>query len=205
MVLSGSACSATPPRWALLEHPHGSPAEPVARRWLGSVLAQAPEALVIERDRRGRPQLIGTGIPRDCSWSHSGERLLVALGEGMRIGADLERLRHHRRALDLARRFFTAAETEWLAGLDSDGRDAMFTRLWCAKEAVLKAHGHGLSFGLHRLRFAEHEGALALVEADPMLGAPSVWTLRELEPAPGYAAALAWRPWPADGAGEAAY
>jgi 4'-phosphopantetheinyl transferase len=66
--------------------------------------------------------------------------------------------------------------------------------LWCAKEAVLKAHGRGLAFGLHRLAFAERDGALALVRADSALGDAADWQLREFVPHPGYRAALAWTP-----------
>jgi 4'-phosphopantetheinyl transferase len=78
-----------------------------------------------------------------------------------------------------------------------DARDRAFLRLWCAKEAVLKAHGHGLSFGLEKLRFAESDGALALVECARGLGRAGDWSLREFVPAPEYVAALAWRDPPA--------
>ena len=67
-------------------------------------------------------------------------------------------------------------------------------RLWCAKEALLKAHGQGLSFGLDKLVFAERGNALALVACDDALGAPGDWTLHEWMPLEGYRAALAWRP-----------
>ena len=121
-------------------------------------------------------------------------------------------------ALEIARRHFTRAETDWLesqspgshphescppgtsaAAADRGDaacapRDLAFLRLWCAKEAVLKAHGRGLAFGLDRLAFEERGGALVLVAADPALGDPAAWTLHEFVPHPGYRAALAWRP-----------
>jgi len=193
MALPGSASSSSPPRWALLPHPPGRPAEPVARAWLADTLGLAADALVITRDARGRPRLGGDCAHLDCNWSHSGGHLLVAVGEGVRIGADLERRHPHRRALDLARRFFAPAEAEWLAGLEAERREAAFAQLWCAKEAVLKAHGHGLSFGLHRLRFDGRGTGLELVETDPALGAPALWTLHRFGPAPGLVAAVAWR------------
>ena len=68
-----------------------------------------------------------------------------------------------------------------------------FLRLWCAKEAVLKAHGRGLAFGLDKLTFAEREGALLLVGCERLLGQPEDWTVREFVPDPGYRAAIAWR------------
>lgn len=205
MAPSGSACLSPSPRWALLPHPAGAPAEPIARQWLGAALGRAGDALPIGRDARGRPRFGGEFAHLDCSWSHSGGHLLVALGDGVRVGADLERLGPHRRALDLARRFFTAAETGWLEGLDAASRERAFARLWCMKEAVLKAHGHGLSFGLHRLRFVERDGRLELVETDPALGAAGGWDLREFEPVPGYAAALAWHPRAPAAASQPAY
>ena len=73
-------------------------------------------------------------------------------------------------------------------------RDDAFFRLWCAKEAVLKAHGQGLSFGLHRLRFAADGARLQLVECDASLGRADDWRLHDWQPQPGYHAALAWRP-----------
>ncbi|GHA88220.1 4'-phosphopantetheinyl transferase family protein [Cognatilysobacter bugurensis] len=178
---------------AVLEHRAPAAAEPVAREWLAQALGVAPAGIGLDRDARGRPQLSGHGT-RDCNWSHSGERLLVGLAPAGRIGVDLERLRPRPRALELARRFFCAAEADALAALPADAREAAFVRLWCAKEAVLKAHGHGLSFGLHRLEFALDPGP-RLVACDAALGDPTHWAIRMWTPDPGYLAALAWRPW----------
>ncbi|WP_147208902.1 4'-phosphopantetheinyl transferase family protein, partial [Pseudoxanthomonas taiwanensis] len=109
---------------------------------------------------------------------------------------DLERFRPRPRALELARRFFAPAEAEWLQALPAELREPEFVRLWCAKEAVLKAHGRGLAFGLHRLEFrAGDPGApLRLHACDPGLGAAGDWQLHEWIPQDGYHAALAWRP-----------
>jgi 4'-phosphopantetheinyl transferase len=171
-------------------HP-GEPAEPAVRAWLGDWLAIPPEAVVLSRDGRGRPRLDHAAL--DVNWSHSGDGLLAACGPGLRVGVDLERQHPRPRALDLARRFFAPPEQAWLAAQSDAARETAFLRLWCAKEAVLKAHGHGLSFGLHRLVFAEVDGALHLVETDPALGDAADWTLREFVPHAGYRAALAWR------------
>lgn len=180
------------PRWTLLPLPHGRPAEPLARDWLAGQLDTDPAALPLRRDARGRPRLNGhAGL--DCNWSHSGDCLLVALGRRMQLGIDLERQHSRPRALELARRFFRTEEANWLAAQAADGRDRAFLRLWCAKEAVLKAHGHGLSFGLERLWLGERDGALRLLECDPALGRPREWNVLELQPAPGYLGALAWR------------
>lgn len=178
-----------PVRWALMAHPAGIPAQALAQRWLGGELAAANPPL--PRDRHGRPRLEAPDV--DASWSHSGAHLLVALASAADVGADLEKLRPHPRALELARRFFHPAETDWLGAHGDGDRAEAFVRLWCAKEAVLKAHGRGIAFGLHRFHVGERDGALALLEADSALGAIGAWSLRECEPLPGYRAALAWR------------
>lgn len=172
----------------------GTPAEALVRPWLAAVLDTSAESLPLHRDEHGRPWLQAPWRGFDASWSHSGERLLMALGRGVRLGADLELLRPRPRAQALAERFFTAGEAAALAALpDPALREATFVRLWCAKEAVLKAHGRGLAFGLDRLEFARRDGAWTLVACDPALGAPGDWTLHAFAPLPGYLATLAWR------------
>lgn len=168
-------------------------AEPLARDWLATQLDWQADALPLRRDPRGRPQLDAPLATFDCNWSHSGDGLLVGLGHDLQIGVDLEWRRPRTRALEVADRYFAASEAVWLASLTGAARDDAFLRLWCAKEAVLKAHGHGLSFGLDRLEFGEHAGALRLHACDPALGRPGQWSLQELAPAPGYLGAMAWR------------
>jgi len=195
MSLSPSpTADAAPVRWAWRPHAPREPAEPLARQWLAGELGADIDTLPLARDTRGRPRLGAPFAGWDCNWSHSGDGLLIALGRDVQIGIDLERVRPRGRALDLAQRFFTAPELAWLHAAPSAAvRDHGFLRLWCAKEAVLKAHGHGISFGLHRLRFADSPDGLRLVECDAALGQAQDWSLRELRPAPEYLGALAWR------------
>ena len=147
----------------------------------------------IERDARGRPQLGGEHARFDINWSHSGELLLLALGEAVEVGVDVEFLRPRPHAMELAQRFFHPDETARLLALPEAAQAPAFVRLWCAKEAVLKAHGHGISFGLEKLVLAERDGTLQLVACDPALGQPADWHLHEWEPQAGYRAVLAWR------------
>ncbi|WP_343237237.1 4'-phosphopantetheinyl transferase family protein [Xanthomonas sp.] len=191
-----------PPDWRfgpvavwLRAHPPRTPGEAQARRLLAWELATPEAELPLRRDERGRPWLheplahVGTG------WSHSGDYLLVAIGAHARLGVDIEHQRPRPRLPEVAQRFFHADEAATLQALDEPAREALFFRLWCAKEALLKAHGHGLSFGLHRLRFAEDGGGvLRLAWCDPALGQVERWRLHEWVAAPGYRAALAWYP-----------
>ncbi len=191
------------PAHALLHLPPHARAEPLARDWLAAHWGVDATTLPLARDARGRPQLQAPMQHRDANWSHSGEHLLVACGEHQQIGCDLERIRPRPNARALARRFFHPAERSWLETLPDPAAEATFLRLWCAKEALLKAHGHGLSFGLHRLCFVEDANGLRLAECDAALGRAADWHLHEFRPVGGYLGALAWRDLPAGSAGAA--
>ncbi|MNM63914.1 4'-phosphopantetheinyl transferase psf-1 [compost metagenome] len=184
-----------PVRVWLLPHTPGTRGEPQARELLAQQLGHAPQSLPLTRDERSRPWLIGELSHYGTGWSHSGDHLLVALGEGARLGVDLERQRPRKQMREVIRRFFHPDEIAWLDGLDDAGCEQWFFRVWCAKEALLKAHGHGISFGLEKLRFAPDEaGALRLVWCDPGLGDAARWHLHEWQATPEFRAALAWYP-----------
>ena len=179
----------------LLPHAPRQRGEPQARESLAHTLGFAPETLPITRDAQGRPHFIAPLHHLETGWSHSGEALLLALGEDIELGVDIERLRPRPRAMDLAERFYHPEETAWLRGFDDDdARLLAFVRLWCIKEAVLKAHGQGISFGLHRFHVALDEATPRLATCDPGLGRPDDWHLHEWAPRPDYRAALAWHP-----------
>jgi 4'-phosphopantetheinyl transferase len=182
-----------PVRCAWRPYRHGNPAEPLVRDWLSGELGTAADALAIHRSAHGRPRIGAPHADWDASWSHSGEGLLMALAQGLRVGIDLEVKRPRPKAQVLANRFFAPAEAAALAALPDALREAAFVRLWCAKEAVLKAHGQGLSFGLHRLCFSLEGEDWRLHACDPALGAPADWTLRTFRPSADYLATLAWR------------
>ena len=150
----------------------------IARDWLREI-AGGDAARALHRDARGRPRLhAGLG---DIGWSHSGDALLLAWVPTGVVGVDIEPRARAVPALRIARRYFADDEVAALAALPDVARDDAFLRLWCAKEALLKAHGHGLSFGLHRLAFDATATAPRLLRCDPALGTASDWRLHALE------------------------
>lgn len=176
-----------------LPHINGTRGEPQARALLAQQLGGSPAQLPLQRDARGRPELHGALAHIGAGWSHSHGRLLVAMGEGVRLGVDLEPLRPRPRMREIIERFFHPAEVAWLLGLDEDTRHGWFFRVWCAKEAILKAQGQGISFGLHRLQLAPApDGALRLAWCDLELGPAQRWHLHEWQAAADFRAALAW-------------
>jgi len=161
------------------------------RAVLATYLDAAPEALAFLEGEHGRPALAGPHAGLAFNWSHSGDHALLAIARGIQPGIDLERLRPRPRALDLARRYFCADEVDALAALEPERRDDAFLALWTAKEAVLKATGRGLAFGLDRLQLTVPPAPSRLLRLDG--DDATAWQLQSLAAAAGHVASLAWR------------
>lgn len=149
-------------------------------------------SLRLETGAHGKP-FLPNAHPLRFNWSHSGEFALLALARDLDPGVDIEQPREGVHAMELAERFFAPAEARALADLSESARDASFLQLWSAKEAVLKALGHGLSFGLERIGFAYRDGGWLPDSFDPEAGIASEWQVLPIRAAPDHAGALAWR------------
>ena len=161
----------------------------MARSWLEALSSDGAD---LHRDARGRPKLpAGSG---DIGWSHSAGRLLMAYASHGSIGVDIESSARHAKVLPIARRYFADDEVAALSAHGDEHRQRAFLRLWCAKEAVLKAAGLGIAFGLHRVSFDLSGDAPRMTRCDAALGDIDTWMIRELEPEPGYIAVLATVP-----------
>lgn len=150
----------------------------VARAFLRDVLGRH---LGIRADRvrfrlqpAGKPLLEGGHLRFNLS--HSGDRALLAVTLDREVGVDLEALRPLRDACLLAERYFAPGEIATLRSVPAAGRDAAFLRCWTLKEAYVKGVGGGLSIPLDSFEVGD---------------APVPWTLRTLDPGPGYLGALA--------------
>lgn len=155
-----------------------------------------PDAPPIARAEHGKPYFPAPFDTLGFSWSHSGDTALLAVARGpagFQVGVDVETVRPRARALELSRRFFAPAETAWLESLAETARLGGFLALWTAKEAVLKAHGGGLSYGLHRVAFAIRAGRALAISFDGDVGPAHAWQVHPLELGDGLVAAVAWR------------
>jgi 4'-phosphopantetheinyl transferase len=152
----------------------------------------APPAL--QRGEHGKPYTTAVGFPH-FNLSHGGQCMLFAFSRQQELGVDVDTLARRHTPLELARRFFAEEESRALEKLDASSQGPAFMRLWTGKEAVLKALGLGLSFGLHRLHFElDDQGRAGRLKAiDAEVGAVEDWQLHRFEPVPGHVAALAWR------------
>jgi len=104
----------------------------------------------IRTDRLGRPWLRGAQDV-DISISHSEGWILVAIGRGCRIGADVQKVTAVFQSRALVRRACTVLEARALSTLPQPERPGRLADLWTAKEAAVKADGRGLSIDLRGL------------------------------------------------------
>ena len=125
--------------------------------------------------------------------SHSGHHGLVAFAPHARVGVDVED-RGLRRNLDgLIRAISSSVELAEFEQLDQDQRTHLFFRLWTLKEAVVKAHGSGIS----SVAMSGLEIPVAMLRGAPRgvcrfpQNSGSTWFLEDLGSGE-YAAALAY-------------
>ena len=166
----------------------------ILRALLGRYLEEVPSAVVLRYGPHGKPALAANqvGVQLTFNLSHSAGLLLLAVARGGELGIDLERIRPQTRFLDIARRFFSPAETTALLALSEGLQREGFFRCWTRKEAFLKAHGGGLRVPLDSFEVSVDPRAGArLLGASWDPSAPLRWRLHDLEPGPGFVAALA--------------
>ncbi|HEX8845597.1 MAG TPA: 4'-phosphopantetheinyl transferase superfamily protein [Pyrinomonadaceae bacterium] len=164
------------------------------RNILGRYLAERPERLRFVTTRFGKPSLIGSAAGEDLRFnlSHSGELALYAVACERELGIDIERLREDFDGLGIAANYFSPREVMVLRSLPPAVQTQAFFNCWTRKEAYIKARGEGLSMPLDQfdVSFAPGESAMLIRNINDPQEA-SRWSLQELHPGVGYAAAIA--------------
>ena len=167
-----------------------------ARGALGHLLAHyagVDRAPVVARGEHGKP-FAPEWPDLHFNLSHSGRHVLLAFARDQPLGVDIEGRERRVSHVEIARRFFAPDEARAIAALAPVRRAETFRHLWTCKEAVLKALGAGLSFGLDKVEFeVGDDGAVgALRHLRDVTGRPTDWTVQPLAPAPELVGALAW-------------
>jgi 4'-phosphopantetheinyl transferase len=163
-------------------------------RILLSTYIRIPSGQVrLQYSARGRPSLAPgqSDILLDFNVSHSQELALLAFRRGQAVGIDVEYVRQDIVHEQIAEHFFSAQEVASLRALPGDLRAAAFFHCWTRKEAFIKATGEGLSRPLDQFSMSLVPGEAARLLA--VQGQPeeiSKWFIQDVEPGPGYAAAL---------------
>ena len=116
----------------------------MVRGLLARYLGIAPAAVAFTRGSRGKPAVAGL----EHNLSHTDDVALLAVSRSIAVGVDVERYAANIDPLELARTVLAPAEAACTE------RHAFF-RIWCRKEACLKATGDGLVDDLTSLSVIE--------------------------------------------------
>ena len=87
--------------------------------------------------------------------SHSGNHGLIAVAPRGRLGVDVEERVPRRNLENLIEGVFSPREKAELESLDGSQQLYAFFRFWTIKEALVKAHGKGLSMKVSELEIPE--------------------------------------------------
>jgi 4'-phosphopantetheinyl transferase len=148
----------------------------VLRDLLGRYLQTQPSHLRFAYNAFGKPDLSPEfGHRLKFNLSHSAGLALIAIATASNVGVDLEYIRAQSEYADIARRFFSTAEADYLIALPSHRYAEAFFSCWTS--VPLTTHPMGTPVDLY----------VASKDDVPA----TRWSLYTLRPAPGYAGALA--------------
>ena len=164
------------------------------RNILSRYLDTEPDQLHFCYNSYGKPALTedtsAEGLHFNLSHSHG--IALYALTRRREIGVDIEYFRPDVEAEKLAERFFSPREAAVLRALPEHLRKEGFFNCWTRKEAYIKAEGEGMAIPLSTFDVSLTPGEpAALLRTQNQPQETACWSLQALNPAPGYAAALA--------------
>jgi 4'-phosphopantetheinyl transferase len=154
----------------------------------------APEHWRFVRDDHGRPHVTSDqrvpGLPA-FNLSHSRGLIVCAVTGASAVGADVEDVNERRSSLEIAQRYFSAAESAALCALPPEQQTDRFFQYWTLKESYIKARGKGLSIPLGHFAFGfEGERGLSVRFDEPLQDDPSRWRFWLYRPSPGCMAAV---------------
>jgi 4'-phosphopantetheinyl transferase len=162
----------------------------VLRHILAGYLGTAPGEIRFGYGLQGKPFLLDR---RDLHFnvSHAEDVLVAGVAQGRELGVDVERMFSETVMAEVSGRVLSRPERELFEGLDAGERREWFVRLWTRKEAYIKADGRGMSLPLDRIDVSTFPNRVRLL-TDGLDDWPLCprWTVRNLEAAPGYTAAL---------------
>jgi 4'-phosphopantetheinyl transferase len=166
----------------------------ILRRLLGHYLDRSPEDLRLVYQSSGKPELL-TDVatpPMHFNVSHSEDLILIAVCRDLPIGVDIERVRAIPNMDAVARLCCCDEELREMRALPSYEKHRGFFNMWTRKEAVIKALGIGVKISFQELRVSllPYQPPLVLSIGGNQEVAKT-WTLRAVDPAPDYIAALA--------------
>ena len=144
--------------------------------------------------KHGKPFAKVDGKPVEAGFnvSHSGEHGLIAVAPGGRLGVDVEERDTRRNLEGLIRAVFSPEEQAEFDQFQGSEKLHLFFRFWTLKEALVKAHGKGLSLEVSKLELpiALRRGAKRSICHFPQIP-ETTWCLEDIS-TDDFAAAVAY-------------
>lgn len=119
------------------------------REILSHYLMVSPTEIVFNYNKFGKPCLSAgqNACGLRFNLSHSGDYCLIAISRKNAVGIDIEKKEVIEDYIDIARNTFS--EDEYYRLIKSEEGLLLFYSIWTQKEAIVKAMGKGISFGLN--------------------------------------------------------
>lgn len=133
----------------------------------------APAEVLFAKNQFGKPALASNRL--SFNLSHSAGVSVLALVRGGEVGVDIEKLDASRADLNVAQRYFSAAEYQQLQDCDALAFARTFFSFWTLKEAYIKARGLGLSLPLADFSFRFQGDHITLYEQPYLRNANRDW------------------------------
>jgi 4'-phosphopantetheinyl transferase len=150
-------------------------------------------ALTLVRNAYGRPELSASRIGLRFNLSHAAGLAALPVTRTVDIGVDLERADRELENLEIARRYFAPAETEWLSRQPQHDQKRAFLEQWTLKEAYVKARGLGLSLELNEFAIDLANRETPTIVFPDTTDDPAEWQLSVFQPIDNFLLGLAVR------------
>lgn len=163
------------------------------RKLLANYLHIEASEIVFDYGANGKPFLSEkfTKEKIRLNLSHSNGYALMAFAYDREIGVDIEYIRDFADIYMVAKQVFSTKDYDILQSFTEIERKKAFFKIWTRKEAYLKAKGEGFSSALTNIdiSFYTNDNSTS-IRLGGNSEAKGHWTVQDLKPLPGYAAAF---------------
>ena len=151
-----------------------------------------PHELQFNYGSHGKPILANSTVANNLAFnlSHSQGLALYTIGYQCSVGIDLEHIRPIKDVENLAKRFFSLGEYDYIASFPPMEMHKAFFQFWTCKEAYLKAIGEGLA-GLEKVEVSLKENDSPQLLKTLGHSNASDWFLHQFIPCNDYIATVA--------------
>ena len=147
-----------------------------------------PQEILFGKGDYGKPYLI-SDRSIDFNLSHSGGKLVVAVGYQCPLGVDIEIWKHRMHLSGLVKKCFADQERFYWEALPEEQKLPAFHDFWTKKESFVKAVGRGIAMGMNRCVISPTNPVRFLSIPD-IYGSPEDWTVIPLNLGEGISGAL---------------